>query len=74
MKYYTLSFSIRSVLMYRRTHLTRNDEVDVFCFTILSLHKICKTKGHFVSRDLFTYYLNWTGVPSKWWLEKVDRR
>ena len=31
------------------------------------------TDGHFVSCDLFTYYLNWTEVTSKMAVSKVDR-
>ena len=59
-----LSFNIKSVLMYRRTHLIQSDEVGIsvvlYCHCIKSV-----TDSHFVSHGLFIYYLNWMGMTSE---------
>ena len=56
-----LSYGIKIVLVYRKTHLIRNNEVGVL------FHQYYKrvttvTGGHF---DIFLYHLNWTHKRSK---------
>ena len=55
-----LSFSIKYVLMYTRTHLTQRNEPGILhCSGIIAL------SSHFVLHEFFIYYLNWMHVVSK---------
>ena len=59
-----LSFGIKIVLVYRRTHSIQSDNVGVFCLSVSWACNNCNWRP-FCLTWYILYHLNWTHVSSK---------